>query len=149
MPLLQAVVTEDGDLVCYGVRAVLFKLSDSGHAEELLAEVMYAGPPAPPPPAAGVPPAAPPAAPEGPAASGGAGRGRGRGGRPAAAAGGRVVDFTAFSLEMVRAACVLAGCDFHPSLPGVQYITAHRIVQEAGGGGGVEGALRALREHRR
>lgn len=40
---VEAVITEDGDLVAYGCRTILFKCDMNGGAQELTAEAMYAG----------------------------------------------------------------------------------------------------------
>lgn len=51
-----------------------------------------------------------------------------RGSRARGKQGPSVADFRGFTAEMLASACVLAGCDFLPSLPGVGYATAHKYM---------------------
>ena len=97
-------ITEDSDLVSYGCPYVIFKADRSGFGQQLALAALF-----------GAPPAASQIAAEGPGSgpsSGGAIPG-GRGSGP-----GKPASFRQFTLEMLQTVCVLAGCDFLPSIKG-------------------------------
>ena len=74
------------------------------------------------------------------AAGGGAAKGGGKG------KGGGALSLKGWTLEMLQAACVLAGCDFLPSLKGISFKTAAGFV---GRRRNLAGALKAIRLERR
>ncbi|KAK9791822.1 hypothetical protein WJX73_000964 [Symbiochloris irregularis] len=96
---IAAVITEDSDLVPYGCARTLFKCDRSGCALELRLEDLFSGPPST-------------AAPE-----------------MAPASSATAVSFRHFTLEMLQAVCVLAGCDFLPSVKGVGVHKAHKLIK--------------------
>ncbi|KAI3429575.1 hypothetical protein D9Q98_005662 [Chlorella vulgaris] len=113
-----AVITEDSDLVAYGCRRVLFKMDSGGNCLDLRLDRLLSGS-------------------EAAVEGGGAG---GSGGGPP------VLSLRGWSLDMLQAACVLAGCDFLPSLKGISFKTAAGFVARRRS---LEGALRALRLEKR
>ena len=124
------IATEDSDLAAYGTPCVLFKLDASGNAVALrFAELLAGGPPAADDDAE-VPEAAAAEddadddadAPALATARGGGKRRRG---------GGGVLSFRHFDADLFLAMCVLAGCDFLPSLPGIGIRRAHALAARA------------------
>ena len=94
---IAAVITEDSDLVTYGCPYVIFKADRSGHGQQLALADLFGPPPS----------ADQNATPGEGSSSGGCNNGTGK---PAS--------FRRFSLEMLQTVCVLAGCDFLPSVKG-------------------------------
>ena len=81
----------------------------------------------------------------------GGGGGGGKSGGPASGGstsggGGGALSLRGWTLDMLQAACVLAGCDFLPSLKGVSFRTAAAYVARRRSLGG---ALKALRMEKR
>lgn len=68
------------------------------------------------------------------------------GGAGGSGGGPPVLSLRGWSLDMLQAACVLAGCDFLPSLKGISFKTAAGFVARRRS---LEGALRALRLEKR
>ena len=116
---------------------ILPTCSSSGHGLELCMDRLFSGlPPPPPPTSAARAPSQPSSssAPAGGITGSGGGAGRPRAGAPAGApsfhppaSGGSssVPSFRGWTLAMLQATCVLAGCDFLPSLKGISFKTAH------------------------
>ncbi len=93
-------ITEDSDLVTYGCPFVIFKADRSGYGQQLALADLFSL-------------QAPPAdqnAGDGPSS------GKSSGGRSGGQ--GKTASFRRFSLEMLQTVCVLAGCDFLPSIKG-------------------------------
>ncbi|KAL4443831.1 hypothetical protein ABPG75_011568 [Micractinium tetrahymenae] len=143
-----AVVTEDSDLVGYGCRRVLFKMDSGGYCWELSLDRLFAGPEAALHAAASATQGSggsendvgnAGSASTSAGGSQGAGKGGGRGGSGA-------LSFRGWTLDMLQAACVLAGCDFLPSLKGVSFRTAAGFVARRRS---LEGALKALQGEKR
>lgn len=102
---IAAVITEDSDLVSYGCPYVIFKADRSGFGQQLALADLF-----------GAPPAAGQNVVEGPG-SGPSSGGAASGGRSSGP--GKPASFRRFTLEMLQTVCVLAGCDFLPSIKGV------------------------------
>lgn len=101
---IAAVITEDSDLVSYGCPYVVFKADRSGFGQQLALADLF-----------GAPPAASQNGVEGPG-SGPSSGGAKSGGRNSGL--GKPASFRRFTLEMLQTVCVLAGCDFLPSIKG-------------------------------
>jgi hypothetical protein len=103
-----------------------------GNVQELDAGVMYAGAPAVPladsTTAGGVGGGNAPSASTAGTAGAAAATTTNEKAKPKAPPRAKVVCYKDWTLGMTRATCVLAGCDFLPSLLGIQYKTAHTIV---------------------
>ncbi|KAL6175659.1 hypothetical protein ACLB2K_052298 [Fragaria x ananassa] len=84
---IEAVITEDSDLVAYGCHAIIFKMDQFGNGDELLLDNVF-----------------------------------------------NQVDLTPsfqnFDLELFTGMCVLAGCDFLPSVPGIGIGKAYALVSK-------------------
>jgi len=131
---VHAVVSEDSDMVAYGCECVLFKCGLDGRAEELRRDVMLA------PVSLSLEYAQRTAESEGSpvtitssevtqASSGDQGRiasaAKSRRGRRKSS---QPLSFEGWNDEQIRLVCVLAGCDFLPSLKGMGFKTAHAMV---------------------
>lgn len=98
-----AVVTEDSDLLCFGAARVLFKLDAAGYADEVVLSRLL---------------------------------GEKRGSSPpivSAPDDGTQLDVSRLSHEQFRHMCILSGCDYAPSVPGIGLRTAHRLVLRGAG----------------
>jgi len=100
--LVDAVITEDSDLLAFGCHTVLFKMDKGGYVQEIqLDRLKNCSTPA---------------------------------------------DFTQFSMSMFRQMCILSGCDYLPSLPGLGIRTAHSLIRSHTN---YKQAIRYLRDSKR
>ncbi|KAL4449460.1 hypothetical protein ABPG77_007104 [Micractinium sp. CCAP 211/92] len=150
---VSAVVTEDSDLVGYGCRRVLFKMDSGGSCWELSLDQLVAGPQAAINAASATQGSGGGSSENGggnvgtAASSAGGGKGSGKGSRKGSSrGGGSTLSFQGWTHDMLQAACVLAGCDFLPSLKGVSFRTAAGFVAR---GRSLEGALKAMQAEKR
>ena len=81
--LVEAVISEDSDLVVFGAKRVLFKLDKFGIAEEISITRVKST---------------------------------------------TALDFNRFDFKMFRLMCILSGCDYLPSIPGMGLKTAYRYI---------------------
>lgn len=146
-----AVMTEDSDLIVYGCTTLLFKckVATNGYAQELLAETLFSGVQALDVPKQQQADGAPPTA-HGQqeqtlngcfAGQAGEGIAIGVTAAPTSSKGANQVDFKGWDLEMLRAVCVLAGCDYLKSIKGIGFKRAHKLVAK---GRSLEGTLRMM-----
>ncbi|CAI9113503.1 OLC1v1014115C1 [Oldenlandia corymbosa var. corymbosa] len=84
---IQAVISEDSDLLAYGCPSVIFKMDRFGNGEEIILEKAFSST-------------------------------------------DRVPSFRNFDKELFTGMCVLAGCDFLPSIPGIGIARAHGLVSK-------------------
>ncbi|KAK1320744.1 Exonuclease 1 [Acorus calamus] len=84
---IDAVITEDSDLLAYGCPAVIFKMDRYGNGEEILMDRVFS------------------------TSSGG-------------------LSFQHFDKELFTGMCILAGCDFLPSVPGIGTKSAYTLVSK-------------------
>ncbi|KAF2078068.1 hypothetical protein CYY_000619 [Polysphondylium violaceum] len=84
---VDAIITEDSDLVAYGAPCMIFKMSKDGYGKEVRIENISS---------------------------------INKGGW----------DFMDFNLTMVRQMCILSGCDYLPSLPGMGLKTSYKLIKE-------------------
>ncbi|KAK9816211.1 hypothetical protein WJX74_006830 [Apatococcus lobatus] len=112
---IAAVITEDSDMVSYGCPYVIFKADRSGIGQQLALADLF-----------GAPPTTDQKAVEGPSSGSGSGSGRLSGG----GSSGKPASFRRFTLEMLQTVCVLAGCDFLPSIKGVGVKKALELVRK-------------------
>lgn len=84
---IEAVITEDSDLMAYGCNAVIFKMDRYGNGEEIVLDRIFGS-------VSSVP------------------------------------SFQNFNEELFTGMCVLAGCDFLPSIPGIGIMTAYSLVSK-------------------
>ncbi|KAL5748814.1 hypothetical protein ACOSQ2_026111 [Xanthoceras sorbifolium] len=84
---IDAVITEDSDLIAYGCQAIVFKMDRHGNGEELLLDKVFDSVTCTP-------------------------------------------SFRSFNKELFIGMCVLAGCDFLPSVPGIGIAKAYSMVSK-------------------
>ncbi|KAL8159301.1 hypothetical protein V2J09_000838 [Rumex salicifolius] len=84
---IEAVITEDSDLLAYGCSSVIFKMDRYGNGEEILLEKVFNST-------------------------------------------NRKPSFQNFNRDLFTGMCVLAGCDFLPSIPGIGIGKAHSLVSK-------------------
>ncbi|KAK1298251.1 Exonuclease 1 [Acorus calamus] len=84
---IDAVITEDSDLLAYGCPSVIFKMDRYGNGEEILMDRVFS------------------------TSSGG-------------------LSFQHFDKELFTGMCILAGCDFLPSVPGIGTKSAYTLVSK-------------------
>ncbi|GAQ78461.1 putative DNA repair protein XPGC [Klebsormidium nitens] len=101
---IAAVITEDSDLLAYGCSTVLYKMDKYGNAEEISTERLFSS-----------------------IGHGSQGPSQASSGRQQ---GGTCLSFRHFNQELFLGMCILAGCDFLPSIPGIGISKAHAVVNK-------------------
>ncbi len=123
------VATEDSDLVAYGCPHLLFKLDRDGNAFELRIADLFQGPPQAPAAADDDEGEDEPVLRTGSAP-------------PRRRAPSGPLSFHKFDQELFLCMCILAGCDFLPSMPGIGIRRAHALASRAGSVARVIGHIR-------
>jgi exonuclease-1 len=132
---VQLVATEDSDLAALGCACILFKLDAAGHAEELCMADVFAGRISDD---AADADAALPSRADDDADEDDAGEIMTARRQRRAPLG-----FRNWSSEQFLCMCILAGCDFLPSLPGIGIVRAHALAKRAGSAARVLSLLRS------